>query len=214
LGVISLKHLHQRPLPPSRCLALLLSGLLCLDAIPVVRAQEAQPTVRLNIVIVEGEGAINNIRQRTAREPIVQVEDENHRPVAGAAVVFTLPSTGSGGVFANSSHTLTVLTDAQGRAVAAGLKPNGTAGDMQIQVDASYKGGTSHAVINQKNVLAKAARAANAGKTASIFSTKVVVIVAVAGAAAVAVGVASAAAGGGKAGTVITQGAGTVGAPH
>ena len=32
--------------------------------------------------IVEGEGAINNIRLRTAREPIVQVEDENRKPVA------------------------------------------------------------------------------------------------------------------------------------
>ena len=37
------------------------------------------------IEVVEGDGAINNIRQRTAREPIVQVEDENHKPVAGAA---------------------------------------------------------------------------------------------------------------------------------
>ena len=36
---------------------------------------------------VEGDGAINNIRQRTAREPIVQVEDENHKPVDRKSVV-------------------------------------------------------------------------------------------------------------------------------
>ena len=52
----------------------------------------AQGDAKLNLVIVEGEGAINNVRQRTAREPIVQVEDENHKPVAGAVVVFLLPN--------------------------------------------------------------------------------------------------------------------------
>ena len=32
---------------------------------------------KIQIVIVEGEGAIKDVRQRVAREPIVQVEDEN-----------------------------------------------------------------------------------------------------------------------------------------
>ena len=53
----------------------------------------AQVAPMLNLVVLEGEGATNNIRQRTAREPIVRVEDENHRPVAGAIVVFTCPRT-------------------------------------------------------------------------------------------------------------------------
>lgn len=67
-----------------RFIAVFLAALL---ASPAAFAQQA-----LNLVIVEGEGAINNIRQRTARDPIVRVEDENHKPVAGAAVVFLLPS--------------------------------------------------------------------------------------------------------------------------
>jgi hypothetical protein len=209
-----LKHLRERTLLPSRCLALLLSGLLCLDAIPLTGAQDSQAAPRLNIVIIEGEGAINNIRQRTAREPIVEVDDENHRPVAGATVVFTLPSNGSGGLFANASRILTVVTDSQGRAVATGLKPNTIAGNMRIQVDASYKGGTSHTFITQKNVLTNPGKAANVGRTTSIFSTKRVVI-AIAVVVAVAAGVACATSCGGKAATtVITQGAGTVGAPR
>src|ERR1700694_4342263 len=73
---------------------------------------------KLNLVIVEGEGAINNVRQRTAREPIVQVEDENHKPVAGAAVVFTLPSQGAGGAFGGGAQSLTVVTNNQGQAIA------------------------------------------------------------------------------------------------
>src|ERR1035438_9457959 len=79
----------------------------------------AQVAPMLNLVVLEGEGATNNIRQRTARDPIVQVQDENHKPVAGAIVVFTLPSNGAGGAFANGAKTLTMVSDNQGQAVAA-----------------------------------------------------------------------------------------------
>ena len=51
--------------------------------------EAAPPAPALRIVILEGEDVSNNIKERTAREPIVQVEDENHKPVAGAAVLFT-----------------------------------------------------------------------------------------------------------------------------
>jgi hypothetical protein len=59
----------------------------------------AQAPPALNLVIVEGEGAINNVKQRVNRDPIVQVEDENHRPIAGAAVIFFLPDRGASGTF-------------------------------------------------------------------------------------------------------------------
>ena len=114
-----------------RNLCVLLAGLLALP-MPPVAAQE--PTHKLNLVIVEGDGAINNLRQRTVREPIVQVEDENHKPVAGASVVFLLPSRGAGGTFGNGTHSLTVVTDQQGRAIARGFEPNTVKGQYQIQV--------------------------------------------------------------------------------
>ena len=65
-----------------------------LAAIPTFAQDQAGPA-KLNIVIVEGEGAINSVRQRVAREPVVQVEDENHKPVAGAAITFLLPNQGA-----------------------------------------------------------------------------------------------------------------------
>jgi hypothetical protein len=137
----------------------------------------------LNLVVVEGEGAINNIRQRTAREPIVQVQDENHRPVAGAVVTFTLPGRGPSGVFANGSQTMTVTTDQQGQAVARGLRPNGVKGQMQIRVNANYRGQTASTTITQINaVVAGAAAGAAAG--GGFFSAKVIAILAVVGAAA------------------------------
>ena len=58
--------------------------------------QPGEAVQKLNIVIVEGERAGNNARQRVARDPMVQVEDENRKPVAGAAVVFSVAEPGSG----------------------------------------------------------------------------------------------------------------------
>jgi len=171
----------------------------------------------LNIVIVEGEGAINNIRQRTAREPIVEVQDENHRPVAGAAVVFTLPTQGAGGTFAGGAHSLTVITDAQGRAVGHGLQPNGVKGQFQVHVNASKNGLTASTNISMTNAVVGAAGAAAAGG----ISAKLIAIIAIAGAAAVGGGVYAATHSGGggnnsatTAPVTITTGTGTVGPPH
>jgi hypothetical protein len=195
-----------------RVLAAGLSCLLIFQLLPPTAL--AQDQGGLNLVIVEGEGAINNIRQRTAREPIVQVEDENHKPIAGAAVVFLLPDQGASGVFANGSHMLTVTTDSQGRAVAHGFRPNGVQGKLQMRVSASYQGKTASATISQTNAVAAAAgAAAGAG-----ISAKLIVILAIAG-AAVAGGVVAATRNGGSSTpaatpTTITPGTGTVGAPH
>src|SRR5262249_7690789 len=98
------------------------------------------------------EGAINNIRQRVAREPIVQVEDENRRPLAGATVAFALPSNGASGTFANGSRLLTVLTDQNGRAVMNGFTPNNVTGKLQIRVTASYRGQSASTTMTQTNV--------------------------------------------------------------
>jgi hypothetical protein len=141
----------------------------------------AQTVTALKIEIVEGDGAINNIKQRVSREPVVQVTDENDRPIGGAIVTFTLPQTGAGGVFANGSHLLTVTTDASGRAAAVGLRPNNVAGNFQIRVTASHQGQTASTSIPQSNAaaLATGVSAAKVGWIAGI---------AAAGATALAVG--------------------------
>lgn len=135
---------------PTRCFLSL--SLTILLAAPDVRAQAPAPT-KLNILVVEGDGAINNIRQRTAREAIIQVEDENHRPVAGAAVLFMLPNSGPSGVFAGGGRTLMATTNAKGQAVANGLRVNNIAGKFQIQVEASYQGTTANTTITQNNAV-------------------------------------------------------------
>jgi hypothetical protein len=137
----------------TKSLALGLSFLLTL---PPLHSQTL-PT-ELNIVVVEGEGAVNNVRQRTARDPVVRVEDENHKPIAGAAVVFTLPTEGATGEFTKGAKSLTMITDSQGTATAQGLRLNQVAGKMPIHVNASYRGLTARTSITQFSVLPPGAK--------------------------------------------------------
>jgi hypothetical protein len=171
----------------------------------------------LNLIVVEGEGAINNIRQRTARETIVQVEDENRKPVAGAVVVFTLPNQGAGGTFANGAQTLTVTTEAQGRAVAQGLRVNRLAGQWQMRVNASLGNRTGSVTVTQTNAVAGAAAGGAAGAAAGISAKTIAISAAVAGAAGGAVAATRGGGGGGNsslgAPTTISAGTGTVGHP-
>jgi hypothetical protein len=118
----------------------------------IARAQSTPP-MQLKITILDGEGSLNNIRERTAREPIVQVEDENHKPVAGALVLFTIHGQGSAGAtFANSLTTYQTTTDAYGRAIAQGLRPNGQSGGITIHVTATKGPTTVSTDIHQVNV--------------------------------------------------------------
>jgi hypothetical protein len=112
---------------------------------------DPQPQL-LQIDILDGEGALNNIRQRTAREPIVEVKDENHKPVAGALVLFAIQSNGPAGATFNGATTLSVTTGADGRAVGHGLTPNSKSGDFTIKVTAALGAVTAFVIIHQKNV--------------------------------------------------------------
>jgi hypothetical protein len=154
-------------------------GLSFLIAFPSLHAQTL-PT-ELNIVVVEGEGAINNVRQRTAREPVVRVEDENHKPIVGAAVVFTLPTEGATGVFSNGGKSLTILTDREGTATAQGLRMNQTAGKMPIHVNASYRGLTARTSITQYSELPPGAKASSGGGHGALIAVLVVLGAAAAG---------------------------------
>jgi hypothetical protein len=116
-------------------------------------AQVAQtPPSALNILVVDGEGAITNTGQRAAHDPVVRVEDDAHKPVAGAAVVFTLPTEGATGEFMNHSKTLTVITDDKGEAAARGLRANGVPGKLPIHISASYRGVAARTNMTQFSV--------------------------------------------------------------
>jgi len=171
----------------------------------------------IKIVVQEGQGAINNIQQHRAKEPVVQVLHEDNEPAVGASVSFQLPDSGPSGSFTDDSRLLTVQTDDKGIAVAHGLKPNTLAGRFQIRVTASYHGQTANAVVAQINAEPAAAKSGN---------SKMFLILAIVGGAAAAG--AAAALGGHKGSsgstgsvggettppTVLVPGAPTINPPH
>jgi hypothetical protein len=156
-------------------------------------ASSATPS-KLNIIIIGGDGPINNVKLRVAREAIVQVNDENNRPIGGVAVAFLLPSSGPGGLFSNGANVLNVTTNSAGRA-SAQFVPNSLNGAFQINVGASFQGQVSTAIIPQTNALpvasAAADEAAGGVSTGTGISATTVAIIVAAVAGAVAVGVAA-----------------------
>ena len=135
-------HLRNSLLLQALCFWLLLNSLL-----PPAMAQTLP--ARISIVVVEGEGATSHTQQRVTQDPVVRVEDDDHQPIAGAAVVFALPVSGTSGEFANGTKTLTLVTDKNGLAAAHGIKTNDVPGKLQIYVTASFHTLRARALVNQ-----------------------------------------------------------------
>jgi len=170
---------------------------------------------KLTIVVVEGEGAFNDIKHRTARNPVIEVHDEDGKLVPVADVVFTLPEEGASGTFASGSKTFITKTDAFGRAATVGLKPNSIEGRYNTRVTASAAGKTGSATISQSNTLAGGALSTQTGHS----HTKIILILLASGAATAGIFVAthhggSSSSAPAPATATLSVGPVTVGAPH
>ncbi len=145
------------------------------------QAPEAQKTpAAIDIKVVSGEGAANNVGRDSNGAPTVKVVDEAENPIAGASVVFTLPADGPSGEFKDGTRTLIVSTDNKGMAAAQGLRVNMTPGRLAIHVNASYRGLRARTNITQFNMAVPGVHASS-----SRGSRKLVLWLAVAGGAAV-----------------------------
>ncbi|MGH9672485.1 MAG: hypothetical protein ACRD44_04840 [Bryobacteraceae bacterium] len=145
------------------------SGIVALVVTTTLIAQQAQPPAVIRVEVVEGEGAINNIAERRARDPVVRVVDDDNRPIAGANVTFVTPELGATAIFP-SGHIITVTTDGSGIATGVGLRPNNVAGEFQIRVTASYRGQSATAAITQTNAAPAAARKSRGGVIALLVA--------------------------------------------
>jgi hypothetical protein len=130
-----------------RTVAVLVLCLVAFDGLGI-----AQTVPALKIVVVEGDGVINDIRFSSSREPVIEVQDENNQPVDGARVTFLLPERGAGGTFFGSGRSLSVTTNASGRAIGIGFRHNLTEGAFQILVTAAQGDRTGSIAISQSNV--------------------------------------------------------------
>jgi hypothetical protein len=199
---------------PFRLRTYMMALMLCCASLQLATApgvaQSAPVPSKLFIQVLEGEGALNDMRSRTTREPIVQVQDENHKPIAGVVIIFTTPSSGASATFSNGLTSLQTVTDAEGKAIAAGFKPNGISGSYQIRVQANWNQLTTTSVINQTNTK-QSSTSTQTVHAARAFPLKAVLIVAaVAAAAGVTAGILATR---GGSGPTISAGTPTVGAP-
>jgi hypothetical protein len=119
----------------------------------------ARTQTGLKILVLEGEGAVNIIQQKTAVAPVVEVRDRNDQPIAGATVRFAIRA---GRATFGGPRTLTVTTNSLGRAAVTTLTPSGS-GAVQISATATFQGQTAAVTIAQTNVMTASAAGGSAG---------------------------------------------------
>ena len=175
----------------NRAVAFVTAFMLLAMNLPAEQTPQTPAPGKITLVVVGGNDVINNIKQRTSQATIVEVQDENHRPVAGAAVSFLLPNSGPGGTFAGGARSISVVTGPNGQATMPRMTMNQLAGRYEIHVNASFQGQQANVVIPQQSVAAPPAPG-HAG-----VSAKVIGVIAGAAAAGAATGIYLAVRGGG-----------------
>jgi hypothetical protein len=171
----------------------------------------------LKIRALAGNGEMNDMERRVMAPLVVQVLDQNERPIAGADVVFRFPLNGPSAAFAGGKTSVTVRTNGGGQAAATNWMANGTVGTFQVHVNATYGNQVGETTISMTNVtrIVEEAKKSKAGGWWSHKWVKVAVIGGVA--AGIAIGVLLATRGGGSKGgstVTISPGPPAVGAPQ
>jgi hypothetical protein len=125
-----------------------------LTACVLFLALSAQAAERLQISVLEGEGAFNNIRRKLGRNLAVAVQTQDEQPVEGAQVTFTLPVDGPSGTFPGNQRVFETRTDARGKASTPVITPNDVEGRFNILVKVHTPAGDASRVIAQSNTAA------------------------------------------------------------
>lgn len=131
-------------------LGIWLAALLALPAPGWSQSQAASPGRGLTVAVVRGQGAVNPISGQAA-PVVVEVRDEDEKPVSRAEVVFQLPTMGPSGTFYGWLRTHTTRTDEQGHASSAPFTTSNEEGRFEIAVTASAGGKQGTARISQSN---------------------------------------------------------------
>ena len=153
----------------------------------------------LDLTVVEGEGGSNVVGKKSSAKLVVLVRGDKNQLLEGAVVTFIAPADGPSVVFGNGLRTVTVMTDAEGRAQAPSMRAVNS-GSFRLQVSASFRGQIVSASISQTNYLSGAdakgkgspapgdVPVANKGK-GGLSGTAIAIIIGAGAAAAVGIGV-------------------------
>jgi len=171
----------------------------------------------LKIRVLAGNGEMNDLERRVMAPLVVQVVDQNERPMESAEVIFRFPLNGPSATFPGGKNSLTVRTNGNGQAPALNWMANGEVGTFQVHVNASYGNQVGEVTFPMSNVARIADQKKNF-KHESLWSHRWFKIAVIGGAAAaIGIGVFLATRGGGsKSGPTVTinPGSPTVGAPQ
>jgi hypothetical protein len=170
----------------------------------------------LKILVLAGNGEMNDLERRVMAPLVIQVLDQNERPVEGAEVVFRFPLNGPSAAFPGGKNSLTVRTSGTGQAPALNWMANGQVGTFQVHVNASYGNQVGEVTFPMSNVTRIADEKKNA-KHESLWSHRWFKIAVIGGGAAViGIVILLATRGGSKSGSTVTinPGTSTVGAPQ
>jgi hypothetical protein len=169
----------------------------------------------LKIRVLAGKDEMNDLERRVMAPLVVQVVDQNERPVESAEVVFRFPISGASATFPGGKSSVTVRTNGGGQAAAVNWMANGQTGTFEVHVSASYGNQVGDTTLSMTNVT----RIVDEGKSTkreSLWSHRWFKIAVIGGAAAIAVGVVLATRGGSSGGSTVTISPGppSVGGPH
>ncbi|HUA21971.1 MAG TPA: hypothetical protein VMU80_09525 [Bryobacteraceae bacterium] len=186
-------------------------------AAPPVQAAAPLPIERsLEIRVLAGQDEANDLQRLIMAPLVVQVVDQNQRPVEGAEVVFRFPVSGPGAFFTGGKTSQTVHTNGDGQAAATNWRANDQTGTFQVHVTATYanqQGEKTFSMSNSRHVVQEGTKA----KRVSWWSHTWAKAAVIGGAAALVAGIVLATRGGGKSSgstITITPGGPTVGGPH
>jgi|SRR5665213_3153834 len=189
---------------------------------PPVSPTPAQPLAQLpveqslKVLVLAGNGEMNDLERRVMAPLVVQVLDQNDRPMEGAEVIFRFPIDGPSATFPGGKSSITVRTNGNGQAPAVNWMANGQVGTFQVHVNATYGNQIGEVTFPMSNVTRVADEKKNS-KHEKLWSHRWFKIAVIGGAAAViGIVILLATRGGSKSGTTVTINPGppNVGAPH
>jgi len=179
---------------------------------PPVVAPESLPAVEsLKVIPLAGNHAMNDLERRIMSPLVVQVLDQNARPVEGAQVVFRFPLNGPGAEFPNKQPAQTARTNADGQASAVGWMAR-ELGTFQVHVTVSRGNELGETIISMTNVTRVVEGVKEKHKT--WWSHKWAKVAVIAGAAGVVVAVVLLTRGSSATKVTATPGSPTIGGPQ
>lgn len=105
---------------------------------PAPEAPFLAPSVRsLRVIALAGNDEQNDLERGLMAPLVVQVLDQDGRPVEGAEVVFRFPLNGPSATFPNQKNAQAFRTNADGQAAALGWKANSETGTFEVRITAT-----------------------------------------------------------------------------